>query len=74
MTTVILMLLLLLSLMGRMLAWLSRARWRFAYGPDDATATHLCLTPVNPHWFGFTFLVLAQPGSPGKVQGAVKRL
>jgi len=42
-----------------------RSRCRFAYGPADATATHY----LNPDWFylpGFTFLVLAHPGSPGE--------
>jgi len=44
---------------------MSGARCRFAYGLADATATH-SLAPVNPDWFylpGFTFLVLAHPGS-----------
>ena len=40
--------------------YLSGARCRLAYGPADATATQT----------GFTFLVLAHPGSPG--QRAVK--
>ena len=48
----------------------SGSRYRFAYGPADATATHLSLAPVNPGWFyhpGFTFLVLlADVGSPGQ--------
>jgi len=44
--------------------YLSGARCRLAYGPDNATATH-CQT-------GFAFLVLAYLGSPGK--RAVKRV
>ena len=39
--------------------YLSGARCRLAYGPADATATHCLL-------LGFTFLVPAHPGSPGK--------
>jgi len=58
-----------------MLVWLSvRARCRFAYGPADATATH-SLASVNPDWFclpGFTFLVPADPGSPGHSLGGHK--
>jgi len=45
---------------------LSVARCRLAYSPADATATHSKIQT------GFTFLVLAQPGSPG--QRAVKRV
>jgi len=42
--------------------YLSGARCRLAYGPADATATH-CLSKTQ---IGFTFVVLAHPGSPGK--------
>ena len=57
----------LLKQSGDMLAWLSAgARCRLAYGPADATATHCLLLQI-----GFTFLVLAYLGSPGK--RAVKR-
>ena len=41
--------------------YLSGARCRLAYGPADATATHCLLLQI-----GFTFLVPAHPGSPGK--------
>ena len=50
--------------------YLSGARCRLAYGPADATATH-CLF-FSKIQIGFTFLVLAHPGSPG--QRAVKRV
>ena len=53
-----------------MLAWLSRARCRFAYGPADVTATHCLLLSKNQ--IGFTFLVLPHLGSPGK--RAIKRM
>ena len=33
------------------------------YGPADATATHCLLLQIG---FGFTFLVLVHPGSPGQ--------
>ena len=39
---------------------LSGARRRLAYGPTDATATHCKIQT------GFTCLVPAHPGSPGK--------
>ena len=42
----------------------SGARCRLAYGPADATATHCLL--LNKIQSGFTFLVPAHPGSPGK--------
>ena len=43
---------------------LSGARCRLAYGPADATAlTVSCFTKIQ---IGFTFLVSAHPGSPGK--------
>ena len=45
------------------------ARCRLAYGPADATATHCRFSKIQT---GFTFLVPAHPGSPGKK--AVKRL
>ena len=50
--------------------YLSGVRCRLAYGPADATATHcLCSSKIQ---IGFTFLVPANPGSPGK--RAVKRV
>ena len=42
--------------------YLSGARCRLAYGPGDATATH-CSSKIQ---IGFTFLVPAYPGCPGK--------
>ena len=42
---------------------LSGARCRLAYGPADATATHCHFSKIQ---IGFTFLVLAHLGSPGK--------
>ena len=45
----------------RMMAWLSGSRCRFAYGSADATATHNLLLQIIQ--IGFTFLVLAHPGS-----------
>ena len=47
--------------------YLSGARCRLAYGPADATATHMSLAKIQT---GFTILVLAQLGSPG--QKAIK--
>ena len=47
--------------------YLSGARCRLAYVLADATATHCLLLQI-----GFTFLVPAHPGSPGK--RAVKRV
>jgi len=44
------------------ICYLSGARCRLAYGPADATSTH-CLSKSQ---IGFTFLVPAHPGSPGK--------
>jgi len=41
----------------------------FEYGPADATAipkSHHLLPHLNPIQTGFTFLVLAYPGCPGK--------
>ena len=54
--------------------YLSGAMCRFAYGPADATATPLPLTVscFSEIQIGFTFLVPAHPGSPGK--RAVKRV
>ena len=49
--------------------YLSAARCRLAYGPVDSTATHSLLLNIQ---ICFTFLVLAQLGSPG--QRAVKRV
>jgi len=55
---------------GGVLAWLSGTRCRLAYGPADATAhTVSCFSKIQ---IGFTFLVPAHPGSPGK--RAVKRV
>ena len=60
------------KLSGGVLAWLSvwsKARCRLAYGPADATATHIsCFSKIQN---GFTFLVPAHLGSPRK--RAVKR-
>ena len=42
----------------------------FAHGPADATATHCLL--LSKIQIGFTFLVLAHPGSP--VKRAIKRV
>ena len=47
--------------------YLPGARCRLAYGPADATATHCLFSKIR---IGFTFLVPADPGSPG--QRAVK--
>jgi len=56
------------KLSGGVLAWyLSGVRCRLAYVPADATATHCLLLQI-----GFTFLVPAHLGSPGK--RAVKRV
>jgi len=53
------------KLSGGMLAgYLSGARCRFAYGPADGTATHCLLLQYIQ--IGFTFPVLAHPGSPGQ--------
>jgi len=61
------------KLSGGVLAWLSvwsKARCRLAYGPADATATHIsCFSKIQN---GFTFLVPAHLGSPRK--RAVKRV
>ena len=51
------------KLSGGVLVWLSGARCRLAYGPADATATHCLFSKIQ---IGFTFLVPAHPGSPGK--------
>jgi len=51
-----------------MVICLGGARCRLAYGPADATATH-CFSKIQ---IGFTFLVPAHPGGPGK--RAVKRV
>ena len=51
-------------MVGRWHGYLSGARCRLAYCPADATATH-CLY-FNKIQIGFTFLVPAHPGSPGK--------
>jgi len=58
------------TMSGGVLAWLSGTRCRLAYGPADATAhTVSCFSKIQ---IGFTFLVPAHPGSPGK--RAVKRV
>ena len=50
--------------------YLSGARCKLAYGPDDATPlTVSCFSKIQ---IGFTFLVLAHLNSPGK--RAVKRV
>jgi len=43
--------------------YLSGARCRFAYGAVDATASHYIL--LQEIQIGFTFLVLAHPGTAG---------
>jgi len=53
-----------------MLAWLSVwVKMQICIWPSCHCHCHsLSLAPVNPDWFhlpGFTFLVLAHPGSPG---------
>ena len=50
---------------------LSGARSRLSYGPADATASQISIIFILIQT-GFTFLVLAHPGSPG--QRAVKRV
>jgi len=45
---------------------MSGARCRFAYDPADTTATHCLLLQEIQIGFGFIFLVLAHPGSPGQ--------
>ena len=55
-------------------AGMSGARCRFAYGPGDATATDCLLLQEIQIGFGFTFLVLAHPGSPGQNPESYKRL
>jgi len=63
------------KLTGGVLVWLSVwARCRFAYGPADATATHCLLLQEIQIGFGFTFLVPTHPGSPYKIQKAIKWL
>jgi len=52
--------------------YLSGARCRFAYGPAGTTAILCLLLQEIQIGFGFTFLVLAHPGSPDKIQRAVK--
>ena len=50
--------------MGCWYVYLPGARCRLAYGPADATATHcLCFSKIQ---IGFTFLVPAHLGIPGK--------
>ena len=46
---------------GVLHGYLSGARCRLAYGPADDTASHCLLLQI-----GYTFLVLAHLGSPGK--------
>ena len=46
--------------------YLSGARCRFANGPADTTATHCLLLQEIQTGFGFTFLVVAHPDSPGQ--------
>ena len=52
--------------MGCWHGYLFGARCRFAYGPADPTATHSLLLQEIQFGFGFTFLVLADLGSPGQ--------
>ena len=59
-----------LRVVGYWHGYLSGARCRLAYVPADATATHCsCFSKIQ---IGFTFLVPAHPGGPGK--RAVKRV
>ena len=55
---------------GRMLVWLCVwVKVQICIWPSWCHCHSLSLTPVNPDWFylpGFTFLVPAQPGSPGQ--------
>jgi len=44
--------------------YVSGSRCRFAYGLADAAATHCLL--LQKMWIGFTFLVPAHLGSPGR--------
>jgi len=56
-----------------MVIYLGQGRFgRFAYGPADTTATHCRL--LQEIQIGFTFQVPAHPGSPDKIQRAVKQL
>ena len=62
------------KLSGEVLAWLSRARCRFAYGLSDPIATHCLLLQEIQNRFGFTFVMPAQLTQvvPDKIQMAVK--
>ena len=60
-----------LHVVGCWHGYLSGARCRLAYSPADATATH-CLLRFSKVQIGFTYLVPADPGSPG--QRAVKQV
>jgi len=46
--------------------YLSGQGAEFAYGPADTTTTHCPLLLEIQIGFGFTFLLPAQPGSPGQ--------
>ena len=61
-----------LTVVGYWHGYLSAARCRLACGPANATATHCLLLQQNKIQIGFTFLVPAHLGSPGK--RAVKRV
>jgi len=58
------------KLSGGMLAWLSVwSEVQIWIWLSKCHCHSLSLAPVNPDWFylpGFTFLVLAHPGSPGQ--------
>jgi len=44
--------------------YLSVAKCKFAFGPDDPIATHCLLLQEIQIGYGFTFLGQAHPGSP----------
>jgi len=58
------------KLSGGMLAWLSvSVKVQICIWPSRCHCYSLSLASVNPDWFylpGFTFLVMAHPGSPGQ--------
>jgi len=51
--------------------YLPRTRCRLAYGPADATASHYLFSCFSKIQIGFTFLVPAHLGSPGKKAACV---
>ena len=54
--------------------YLCGARCKFGYGPADPTASHCMLLQEIQMGFGFTFQVLARPGSPGQNPESRKRV